>query len=65
MATTDEYIEEPVSKHSSKSGEILYKHKGKCFDHFAHGLCKKCFNKVDLIYNAHNTLPDKLNYICF
>lgn len=45
LATADEFNEEPVSKHSPKSGEILCKHKGKGFEHFAHGLCEKCYNK--------------------
>ncbi|KAL5670727.1 hypothetical protein ACJX0J_022948, partial [Zea mays] len=45
LATTDESNEEPVSKHSPKSGEIICKHKDKGFEHFAHGLCEKCYNK--------------------
>ncbi|AQK91863.1 Cyclin/Brf1-like TBP-binding protein [Zea mays] len=45
LATADEYNEASVSKYSPKSGEILCKHKGKDFEHFAHGLCEKCFNK--------------------
>ncbi|KAL5662613.1 hypothetical protein ACJX0J_029738, partial [Zea mays] len=45
LATADESNEEPVSKHSPKSGEILCKHKDKGFEHFAHGLCEKCYNK--------------------
>ncbi|RCV22928.1 hypothetical protein SEVIR_4G271900v4 [Setaria viridis] len=46
LATADEYNQEPVSKRSLKSGEILCKHKGKeGFEHFAHGLCEKCYNK--------------------
>jgi len=46
LATADEYNEEPVPKHSPKSGEILCKHKNKKgFEHFAHGLCEKCYNK--------------------
>ncbi|XP_066362342.1 transcription factor IIIB 60 kDa subunit [Miscanthus floridulus] len=48
LATADECNEEPVPKHSPKSGEILCKHKGqrdKGFEHFAHGLCEKCYNK--------------------
>jgi hypothetical protein len=65
LATTDESNEEPVSKHSPKSGEIICKHKDKGFEHFAHGLCEKCYNKVVLIYNAHNTLTCRLDYIFF
>ncbi|KAJ1263864.1 hypothetical protein BS78_09G219500 [Paspalum vaginatum] len=45
LATADEYNKEPFSKHSPKPGEILCKHKGKGFEHFAHGLCEKCYNK--------------------
>ncbi|XP_008649945.1 transcription factor IIIB 60 kDa subunit [Zea mays] len=45
LATADESNEEPVSKHSPKSGEIICKHKDKGFEHFAHGLCEKCYNK--------------------
>ncbi|KAF8670995.1 hypothetical protein HU200_050271 [Digitaria exilis] len=46
LATADEYNQEPVSKRSLKSGELLCKHKGKeGFEHFAHGLCEKCYNK--------------------
>ncbi|KAL6905202.1 hypothetical protein ACP4OV_002803 [Aristida adscensionis] len=38
--------EEPVSKPSAKSGEILCKHKDKeGTQHFAHGLCEKCYKK--------------------
>ncbi|KAF8672157.1 hypothetical protein HU200_049724 [Digitaria exilis] len=46
LATADEYNQEPVPKRSLKSGELLCKHKGKeGFEHFAHGLCEKCYNK--------------------
>ncbi|CAD6222543.1 unnamed protein product [Miscanthus lutarioriparius] len=41
LATADEYNQEPVSKRSPMSGEMLCKHK----EHFAHGLCEKCYNK--------------------
>ncbi|CAM0957201.1 unnamed protein product [Alopecurus aequalis] len=37
--------EEPVSKFSPISGEVLCKHKDKEAEHFAHGLCEKCYNK--------------------
>ncbi|XP_037404445.1 transcription factor IIIB 90 kDa subunit-like isoform X2 [Triticum dicoccoides] len=37
--------EEPVSKFSPISGEVLCKHKDKAVEHFAHGLCEKCYNK--------------------
>ncbi|KAJ1289629.1 hypothetical protein BS78_02G179300 [Paspalum vaginatum] len=45
LATADEYNQEPVSKCAPKPGEILCKHKDKGFEHFAHGLCEKCYNK--------------------
>ncbi|XP_066392850.1 transcription factor IIIB 70 kDa subunit-like [Miscanthus floridulus] len=45
LATADEYSQEPVSKRSPMSAEMLCKHKGKDFEHFAHGLCEKCYNK--------------------
>ncbi|CAN6310504.1 unnamed protein product [Urochloa humidicola] len=46
LATADEYNQEPVSKRSLKSGEIICKHKNnKDLEHFAHGLCEKCYNK--------------------
>ncbi|KAG2577872.1 hypothetical protein PVAP13_6NG128900 [Panicum virgatum] len=45
LATADEYNQEPVQKCSLKPGEVLCKHKGKSSEHFAHGLCKKCYNK--------------------
>lgn len=37
--------EEPVPIFSPKSGEVLCKHKDKGAEHFAHGLCEKCYNK--------------------
>ncbi|KQK20872.1 hypothetical protein BRADI_1g57222v3 [Brachypodium distachyon] len=43
LAKADE--EQPVSKPSRKSGEVLCKHKDKDIEHFAHGLCEKCYNK--------------------
>ncbi|KAK3150194.1 hypothetical protein QOZ80_3AG0230040 [Eleusine coracana subsp. coracana] len=45
LAKADESSQEPVSKLSTKSGEILCKHKNKGGEHFAHGLCEKCYNK--------------------
>ncbi|TVU13378.1 hypothetical protein EJB05_40431 [Eragrostis curvula] len=45
LAKADEISEEPVPKLSPKSGEILCKHKDRGAEHFAHGLCEKCFNK--------------------
>ncbi|CAL4925838.1 unnamed protein product [Urochloa decumbens] len=46
LKTADEHNQEPVSKRSLKSGEILCKHKDdKGLQHFAHGLCEKCYNK--------------------
>lgn len=47
LAKADEISQEPVSKHSTKSGEVLCKHKGKGGEHFAHGLCEKCYKKVN------------------
>ena len=44
--TADECNQEPVQKCSLKPGEVLCKHKDKDFEHFAHGLCEKCYNKV-------------------
>uniref|UniRef100_A0ACD5U6L8 Uncharacterized protein n=1 Tax=Avena sativa TaxID=4498 RepID=A0ACD5U6L8_AVESA len=43
LAKADE--EEPVPIFSPKSGEVLCKHKDKGAEHFAHGLCEKCYNK--------------------
>ncbi|XP_047081839.1 transcription factor IIIB 60 kDa subunit-like [Lolium rigidum] len=43
LAKADE--EEPVLEFSPKSGEVLCKHKDKGVEHFAHGLCEKCYNK--------------------
>ena len=37
--------DEPVSNFSPISGEVLCKHKDKAAEHFAHGLCEKCYNK--------------------
>lgn len=45
LAKANEISQEPVSKLPPKSGEILCKHKGKGGEHFAHGLCEKCYNK--------------------
>ncbi|KAK3135918.1 hypothetical protein QOZ80_5BG0425280 [Eleusine coracana subsp. coracana] len=41
----DDFMKAPVSKHSPKSGEILCKHKDKCADYFAHGLCEECYDE--------------------
>ncbi|GJM88234.1 hypothetical protein PR202_ga04273 [Eleusine coracana subsp. coracana] len=41
----DDFVKAPVSKHSPKSGEILCKHKDKCADYFAHGLCEECYDE--------------------
>lgn len=47
--TIEEFLakaeQEPVSKCSAKSGEVLCKHKDSGAEHFAHGLCEKCYNK--------------------
>uniref|UniRef100_A0A0D9VP93 Cyclin-like domain-containing protein n=1 Tax=Leersia perrieri TaxID=77586 RepID=A0A0D9VP93_9ORYZ len=43
LAKADEQV--PVIKISPKSGEVLCKHKDKGGQHFAHGLCEKCYNK--------------------
>lgn len=45
LATADECNQESVPKCSLKPGEVLCKHKDKCSEHFAHGLCEKCYNK--------------------
>ncbi|XP_062230804.1 uncharacterized protein LOC133928482 [Phragmites australis] len=45
LAKADELSQESVSKNSPTSGEILCKHKDKGAEHFAHGLCEKCYNK--------------------
>lgn len=42
LAKADEQV--LVTKISPKSGEVLCKHKDKA-EHFAHGLCEKCYNK--------------------
>lgn len=64
LATADEYNQEPVSKRSLKSGELLCKHKDKDgFEHFAHGLCEKCYNKVNHIYCAHSILTCRLHSV--
>ncbi|KAM0853756.1 hypothetical protein ACQ4PT_050873 [Festuca glaucescens] len=36
--------EEPVSKCSAKSGEVLCEHKDKSAEHFSHGLCEECYD---------------------
>ncbi|XP_006654245.1 transcription factor IIIB 60 kDa subunit-like isoform X2 [Oryza brachyantha] len=43
LAKADEQV--PAIKIAPKSGEVLCKHKDKDAEHFAHGLCKKCYNK--------------------
>ncbi|KAG8085103.1 hypothetical protein GUJ93_ZPchr0010g11082 [Zizania palustris] len=43
LAKADEQV--PVAKISPKSGEVLCKHKDRGAEHFAHGLCEKCYNK--------------------
>uniref|UniRef100_A0A0D9WEY2 Cyclin-like domain-containing protein n=1 Tax=Leersia perrieri TaxID=77586 RepID=A0A0D9WEY2_9ORYZ len=43
LAKADE--QGPAIKISPKSGEVLCKHKDKGGQHFAHGLCEKCYNK--------------------
>ena len=48
--------DEPVSNFSPISGEVLCKHKDKAAEHFAHGLCEKCYNKVIHIYYVQNAL---------
>uniref|UniRef100_A0A0E0L0R9 Cyclin-like domain-containing protein n=1 Tax=Oryza punctata TaxID=4537 RepID=A0A0E0L0R9_ORYPU len=42
LAKADEQV--LITKISPKSGEVLCKHKDKA-EHFAHGLCEKCYNK--------------------
>jgi transcription factor IIIB subunit 2 len=54
LAKADE--EEPVLEFSPKSGEVLCKHKDKGVEHFAHGLCEKCYNKVIHIYYVCDAL---------
>jgi transcription factor IIIB subunit 2 len=59
LAKADEQV--LVTKISPKSGEVLCKHKDKA-EHFAHGLCEKCYNKVTDLYHVHNTSVLGLHY---
>uniref|UniRef100_J3LWF6 Cyclin-like domain-containing protein n=1 Tax=Oryza brachyantha TaxID=4533 RepID=J3LWF6_ORYBR len=43
LAKADE--QEPAIRISPKPGEVLCKHKDRDAEHFAHGLCEKCYNK--------------------
>ncbi|KAG1331298.1 transcription factor IIIB 60 kDa subunit [Cocos nucifera] len=44
LTRADEFNEESHSSQLPKAGEVLCKHKDKA-SHFAHGLCKKCYDK--------------------
>ncbi|XP_072950921.1 transcription factor IIIB 60 kDa subunit isoform X1 [Typha angustifolia] len=45
LMRADELDREPNSTQLPKPGEVLCKHKDSEEQHFAHGLCRKCYNK--------------------